>query len=124
MSIVQSKGKALLLMSLLLCTFLSLNAQRNTYSPYSRYAYGLLHEPVMGQSVAMGGASYGLRSASYINPMNPASYSAIDTLTFLFGQSVAVQRTRPSRLELGLHARPFCDEISAFQTLGTGHGFV
>lgn len=84
MSIVQSKGKALLLMSLFLCTFLSLNAQRNTYSPYSRYAYGLLHEPVMGQSVAMGGASYGLRTASYINPMNPASYSAIDTLTFLF----------------------------------------
>lgn len=78
------KGKFLILLGLLLCSCFGLDAQRNTYSPYSRYAYGILQEPIMGQSVSMGGTSYGLRSSSYINPMNPASYSAIDSLTFLF----------------------------------------
>ena len=58
-------------------------AQTNTYSPYSRYGYGLLHEPLMGQSVGMGGVSYGLRSKNHINPMNPASYSAIDSLSLI-----------------------------------------
>ena len=61
-----------------------LSAQKNTYSPYSRYGYGLLHDPEMGQSVGMGGVSYGLRNTQFINPMNPASHSAIDSLTFLF----------------------------------------
>lgn len=84
MSLFQNKGKYLLLLSLMLCSIAFLNAQRNTYSPYSRYAYGILHEPVMGQSTAMGGAALGLRSSSYINPMNPATYSAVDTMTFLF----------------------------------------
>lgn len=38
----------------------------------------------MGQSIAMGGTAYGLRNHNAINPMNPATYSAIDSLTFLF----------------------------------------
>lgn len=84
MSIFKHKGKVILAFSFMLCTILSLDAQRNTYSPYSRYAYGLLHEPTMGQSVSMGGTAFGLRSSANINPMNPATYSAIDSLTFLF----------------------------------------
>ena len=66
-------------------------AQTNTNSPYSRYGYGLLHEPLMGQSVGMGGVSYGLRSKNHINPMNPASYSAIDSMTFLMDVSFSAE---------------------------------
>lgn len=64
-----------------------LPAQTNTNSPYSRYGYGLLHEPLMGQSPGMGGVAVGLRSKSHINPMNPASYSAVDSMTFLMDVS-------------------------------------
>ncbi len=72
---------------LLLCVILSatpLQAQRNSSSPYSRYGYGQLHEPILGQSLAMGGTAIGLRSSRAVNPMNPATYSAIDSLSFLF----------------------------------------
>jgi hypothetical protein len=39
----------------------------------------------------MGGVGYGLRSNKGINPMNPASYTSIDSLTFLFDFGVAGQ---------------------------------
>lgn len=53
-------------------------------SPYSRYGYGLLSNPAFGASEAMGGISYGLRRSQQVNPGNPASYSEIDSLTFIF----------------------------------------
>jgi len=59
-------------------------AQNNTSSPYSRYGLGEMRDPGFGRSQAMGGISYGLRDKNSINPANPASYSAIDSLTFLF----------------------------------------
>ncbi|MDD4514135.1 hypothetical protein [Massilibacteroides sp.] len=62
----------------------SLFAQNNTNSPYTRYGYGELGNKSFGAGRAMGGIGYGLRSSKQINPMNPASYSAIDTMTFLF----------------------------------------
>jgi hypothetical protein len=39
----------------------------------------------------MGGVGYGLRSSKQINPMNPASYSSMDSLTFLFDFGVGGQ---------------------------------
>lgn len=40
---------------------------------------------------AMGGIGYGLRSARQINPMNPASYTGMDSLTFLFDGGISAQ---------------------------------
>ncbi|MEG1543688.1 MAG: hypothetical protein RR382_04065 [Tannerellaceae bacterium] len=59
-------------------------AQNNTNSPYTRYGYGELADRSFGAGRAMGGVGYGLRSSKQINPMNPASYSCMDSLTFLF----------------------------------------
>ncbi|MBO7724174.1 MAG: hypothetical protein J6S20_01785 [Paludibacteraceae bacterium] len=59
-------------------------AQNNTNSPYTRYGYGRLDQPVFGRAQAMGGLSYAMRSNAQINPANPASYSAVDTMTFMF----------------------------------------
>jgi len=59
-------------------------AQNNTNSPYTRYGLGELREPATGRSQAMGGIGYGVRSNNSINPANPASYSAVDSMTFLF----------------------------------------
>lgn len=70
--------------SILLFTQLSLSAQNNTNSPYTRFGYGELADRSFGAGRAMGGVGYGLRSSEQINPLNPASYSCMDSLTFLF----------------------------------------
>ena len=76
-------------LGLLLPTF-SLRAQTNVNSPYSRYGYGILDNRGIGASRAMDGLGYAVQSGKQINVKNPASYAAIDTLTFLcdFGVSL------------------------------------
>lgn len=66
-------------------------AQNNTNSPYTRFGYGELADRSFGAGRAMGGVGYGLRSPKQINPMNPASYSCMDSLTFLFEVGAAGQ---------------------------------
>ena len=78
------KINKLLIASILIFTQLSLAAQNNTNSPYTRFGYGELADRSFGAGRAMGGVGVGLRSPKQINPMNPASYSCMDSLTFLF----------------------------------------
>ena len=59
-------------------------AQNMTSSPYSRYAYGDMNENVPTGYRAMGGVGFGMRSNKAINPSQPASYTACDSLTFMF----------------------------------------
>ena len=56
----------------------------STTSPYSRYGLGDLASYSFGRSTAMGGATLASRNGLQINTANPASYSAIDSLNFLF----------------------------------------
>jgi hypothetical protein len=56
----------------------------NTSSPYSRYGLGDLSSYSLGRSTGMGGATLGSRYNLQINKANPASYTAIDSLNFLF----------------------------------------
>jgi len=70
--------------ALSLFLFLGNLSAQNTNSPYSRYGFGTLENQVMGKSRAMGGIGYGLREKGIINPLNPASYSAVDTMNLLF----------------------------------------
>ena len=65
----------------------------NTNSPYTRYGWGLLSNQTMGNNTAMGGIAYGLRNGAQINTANPASYTAIDSLTFLFDGGFSFQNT-------------------------------
>ncbi len=69
-------------------------AQSNTSTPYSRYGYGILDNQAIGASRALSGVGYALQSGKQINPKNPASYAAIDTLTFLFDVGVSVTSNR------------------------------
>lgn len=66
-------------------------AQNNERSPYSRYGYGMLSPNTTAGSRAMGGLSVGLRDAYIINPGNPASYSAVDSLTFIMDVAVSLR---------------------------------
>lgn len=54
-----------------------------TTSPFSRYGYGEFQNSVSGALLSMGGVGYGMRTNRVINPSNPASYTSIDSLTFM-----------------------------------------
>jgi len=54
-----------------------------TSSPYSRYGIGTLNGYSVGRSAAMGGIGIGTSNGFQVNYGNPASYTAIDTMTFL-----------------------------------------
>ena len=57
---------------------------QNQMSPYSKYGYGMLNDYAMGAQRAMGGVGIAQNHSRQINAMNPASYAAMDSLTFLF----------------------------------------
>lgn len=57
---------------------------QNQTSPYSMYGYGILGDRATSMQRQMGSVGYAMNSGRQINVMNPASYAAIDSLTFLF----------------------------------------
>lgn len=57
-------------------------------SPYSMYGYGLLNDNATSAQRAMGGVGYAMQSGRQVNVMNPASYAAIDSMTFLFDMGI------------------------------------
>ncbi|MDR2927088.1 MAG: hypothetical protein LBV41_02615 [Cytophagaceae bacterium] len=52
-------------------------------SPYSRYGIGEINTNSFGRNNAMGGVGIGMRSSGYLNNLNPASYSSMDSMSFL-----------------------------------------
>lgn len=86
-------GRINKLMCALLITLCSgaATAQNNTNSPYTRYGLGQLVDQSFSRSKAMGGTAYSLRDKVQINPLNPASYTAMDSLTFVFEGGLSFQ---------------------------------
>ena len=78
--------------AMLLITLIT-TAQNGSNSPYTRYGFGQLSDQSFGNSKAMGGLAIGLRNKFQINAANPASYSAVDSLTFLFDAGMSLQNT-------------------------------
>ncbi len=73
------------LFPIILSCFLTVtNAQVNTYSPYSRFGLGELQKPGFIKGLSMGSSGIALRSNKEINYLNPASFTSIDTMSFLF----------------------------------------
>lgn len=60
-------------------------AQNQTTSPYSFFGVGESSEQVNIRTFGMGGANLAVRSNMYINFTNPASYTGIDSLSFVAG---------------------------------------
>ena len=90
-------------------------AQNNTNSPYTRYGYGDLSDQSFGNSKAMGGIAFGLRDGAQINPLNPASHTAIDSLTFLFEGGVSLQNMNISGSGVKLNAKNSSFDYLAMQ---------
>ncbi len=65
-----------------------MSAQNGTMTPYSAYGYGVLRDHATSTQRSMGGVGYAMNSGRQINAMNPASYAAIDSLTFLFDMGI------------------------------------
>lgn len=59
-------------------------SQAQNNRQYSMYGYGLLSDRATSMQRQMGSIGYAMHSGRQINVMNPASYAAIDSLTFLF----------------------------------------
>lgn len=55
-----------------------------TSSPYSKIGYGILSDNASGIQRSMGGVGYAMQDGRAINVMNPASYSQVDSLTFIW----------------------------------------
>lgn len=65
--------------------FISISGvSQNTRSPYSIFGPGEIQSRGFGRNMAMGGAGIGVSSGSFINTMNPASYSGFDSLKFVY----------------------------------------
>lgn len=80
--------KYLLLAAVALTCVFGASAQANTTSPYSMFGYGVLNDYATSAQRAMGGVGYAMNGGRQINVMNPASYAAIDSLTFLWDAGI------------------------------------
>ena len=81
---IQYKNTNRILLVLLILIPMVTFSQNNTSSPYSKFGAGDLSNVAYGRSLGLGGAGFGLREASFLNTKNPASLTAIDSLSTLF----------------------------------------
>lgn len=79
------------LLILIITPTISFAQNNSTNSPYTRYGYGRLAENAFGSQRAMGGIGIGLRNPQMINVLNPASFSAVDSMTFMLDFGVMGQ---------------------------------
>lgn len=103
------KNKQLLVISFVIFICQLTVAQNNTNSPYTMYGFGAVSDNYSGEQRAMGGVAIGARSRTSINTVNPASYSVVDSMTFMFdmgvsalGSRFSIQNTGDSRLNANL----------------------
>ncbi len=73
-----------LLILFVFTTLTNLQAQNRINMPYSIYGIGEIRFNNYYQNMGMGGISQGYRSNMFVNDVNPASYSAVDTTSFVF----------------------------------------
>lgn len=86
---MSKKIKPLILILAVFFLFSGAEAQKNSYSPYSRFGIGDITKEGFGRNLGMGGIGLGLRDAGHINYLNPASYTAQDTNSFIFSTGLA-----------------------------------
>lgn len=85
--------RKLLCAALMFMCVASAFAQSGTNSPYSQYGLGQLSEQTSGFNRGMNGLGLGFREHNQVNFINPASYSSIDSLSFIFDAGLSGQIT-------------------------------
>ena len=104
-------------------------AQGGTNSPYSQYGLGAINDVSTGFNRGMNGLGMGYRSGTVVNPLNPASYSAVDSLTFLFDVGMSGQVTNFEQAGKRLNANNASIEyvaasFRAFRHVGVSFGLL
>lgn len=79
--------------------------QSSTLSPYSQYGLGILADQSQGFNRGMNGTGLAMRSGTLVNTLNPASYSAVDSLTMLFDAGLSGQFTNFKEGNTSVNAR-------------------
>ena len=67
--------------------------QGGTVSPYSQYGLGEVAQRGGGLNQGLNGLGIGLHRSYLVNPLNPASYAMVDSLTMLFDAGLSGQIT-------------------------------
>ncbi len=93
-------------LTLSLITLLTLPAlaENGMNSPYTRFGFGQLTGMETGTSKGMGGTGIGVHNSNQINLLNPASYAAVDTLTFLLDVGMSLSNTNLSEGSVKMNA--------------------
>ncbi len=84
--------------AILILTATTMTVGAQTVSPYSQYGFGLLDNNATSAQMQMGGVGYAMSSGRQINVMNPASYAAADSMTFLFDMGLDFTRIKSSEI--------------------------
>ena len=84
---------------------LSMIAQSGTKSPYSQYGLGILSDQSQGFNRGMSGLFQGFRSGNQVNMQNPASYSAVDSLSMIVDLGVSGQITNFKEGDASVNAK-------------------
>jgi hypothetical protein len=83
-----TKGRILIIILAGYFLFPDIQAQNNTYSPYSRFGIGDISRNVLARNQALGGIGIGLRDPNHINYVNPAAGAAQDSMSFMFSTGI------------------------------------
>lgn len=122
-------SKKALISAVVLVGTVTANAQISTNSPYTRFGLGDLSDQVFANNAAMGGIGYGLRDKNIINTLNPASYSAVDSLSFMFDVGVSLTSSNFKENGFNSNAKNSSFDYLAMQfrlhpKLGIAFGFL
>ena len=94
---------------------LMIHAENGMNSPYTRYGFGQLSTMELGANKGMGGVGIGLHNSNQINLLNPASYEAVDTLTFLLDIGMSLHNTNFAEGGVKMNARNTTFDYLAMQ---------
>lgn len=88
-----ARKKIVLIMGVAVLCFQGLFSQ-SIQSPYNVFGIGHIESLGTGTNLSMGGAGIALESNDFLNNTNPASYSGMDTLSFLFDFGLSGKYTK------------------------------
>ena len=89
----QNMNRFLCCLALSVVTTIGVYAQNGTNSPYSQYGLGDMADQGVGFNKGMGGVGLAFRKGNEVNPLNPASYSAVDSLSMIIDAGLSGQIT-------------------------------
>lgn len=104
-----------LTLSIVMLLAIPVCAENGMNSPYTRFGFGQLSAAETGANKGMGGTGIGVHHNNQINMLNPASYAAVDTLTFLLDVGMSLSNTNLSEGDVKMNARSSTFDYIAMQ---------